>query len=102
MSVKGEFGIGDKVLVLLPIPGSPLQAKFSGPYVVQEKLSETDYVVGTPDRRRKSRVCHINMMKPYFSLVCDSSDAPSSPAVVAVSAATSMPPSEYFPECDGF
>ena len=29
------FNIGDKVLVLLPIPGAPLRAKFCGPYIIQ-------------------------------------------------------------------
>lgn len=56
---------GDQVLVLLPIPGSALSARFSGPYLVEKKLSDTDYVVKTPDRRRQSRVCHINMLKLY-------------------------------------
>ncbi len=44
-----------------------LQAKFSGPYVVDRKLSDTDYIVGTPDRQRKTRVCHINMLKRYVA-----------------------------------
>ncbi|XP_039460221.1 uncharacterized protein LOC120435199 [Oreochromis aureus] len=45
--------------------GKAQEAKFSGPYVVERKLSETDYVVLTPDRKKKSRVCHINMLKEY-------------------------------------
>uniref|UniRef100_A0A3B1K8B9 Gypsy retrotransposon integrase-like protein 1 n=1 Tax=Astyanax mexicanus TaxID=7994 RepID=A0A3B1K8B9_ASTMX len=64
-TVPRQFQPGDKVLVLLPLLGSSLSAKFSGPYVIQQKLSETDYVVKTPDRNRKSRVCHINMLKSY-------------------------------------
>ncbi len=66
-AVQRSFQPGESVLVLLPIPGSALQAKFSGPYVIEQKLSETDYVVGTPDRRRKRRVCHVNMLKPYVA-----------------------------------
>lgn len=66
-SVSRCFQKGDKVLVLLPISGSALQARFYGPYVVESKLSETDYVVRTPDRRRKTRVCHINMLKSYMT-----------------------------------
>ncbi len=65
-SVKRIFQPGDLVLVLLPVPGSALQAKFDGPYAVEKKLSETDYVISTPDRRRKSRVCHLNMLKGYI------------------------------------
>lgn len=67
-SVKRSFDPGDLVLALLPIPGPVLQARFSGPSVVEKKLSETDYVIGTPDRRRKSRVCHANMLKLCCSI----------------------------------
>jgi hypothetical protein len=45
-------------LVLLPIPGSPLLAHLSGPYLVEKKLCDTNYVIKTPDGRRSSRVCH--------------------------------------------
>lgn len=65
-SVARMFQSGDRVLVFLPVVGSPLRAKFSGPYVIERKLSETDYVVLTPDRKKKSRVCHINMLKEYI------------------------------------
>lgn len=64
-AVPRSFNASDQVLVLLPTLGSALSARFSGPYVLQKKLSETDYVVCTPDRKRKSRVCHINMLKAY-------------------------------------
>uniref|UniRef100_A0A669CU45 Gypsy retrotransposon integrase-like protein 1 n=1 Tax=Oreochromis niloticus TaxID=8128 RepID=A0A669CU45_ORENI len=66
-AVQRKFEVGDKVLTLLSVPGSSFQAKFSGPYTVQAKLSDTDYVIDTPERRKKCRVCHINMMKPYFA-----------------------------------
>ena len=32
-----EFGPGDKVLVLFPIPGHPLQARYHGPYTIEPK-----------------------------------------------------------------
>ncbi len=66
-AVSRSFEKGDQVLVLLPLPGSALQAKFSGPYVVDRKLSDTDYIICTPDRQRKTRVCHINMLKRYVA-----------------------------------
>lgn len=50
-NVARVFEPGNHVLVLLPIPGSGLQTRFSGPYVVEGKLSDTDYVVHTPDRK---------------------------------------------------
>ncbi|XP_041484226.1 uncharacterized protein LOC121430866 [Lytechinus variegatus] len=61
-----SFSPGDKVLVLLPIPGEPLKARFSGPYVVIKQLNSVNYVVSTPDRRKCRRVCHINMLKRYY------------------------------------
>ena len=58
---------GDQVLVLLPVTGSSLSANFSGPYLIEKKISETDYVLQTPDRQRQSRVCHINMLEAYHT-----------------------------------
>ncbi|KAJ8035392.1 hypothetical protein HOLleu_22614 [Holothuria leucospilota] len=57
---------GDKVLVFLPVSGQPLQARFQGPYVIERKVSDTDYVILTPDKCKSKRVCHINMMKRYY------------------------------------
>uniref|UniRef100_H3C3V9 ribonuclease H n=1 Tax=Tetraodon nigroviridis TaxID=99883 RepID=H3C3V9_TETNG len=31
---------------------------------LRRSVDETDYVISTPDRRRKSCVCHVNMLKP--------------------------------------
>ena len=59
------FEPGDRVLVLFPVVGNPLQAKYSGPYKVVKKISDTNYMVKTPDRRKETQVCHINMLKAY-------------------------------------
>ena len=64
-TVARSFDPGDKVLALLPVIGSALSSRFSGPHVILKKISDTNYVIGTPDRRRKSRVCHVNMLKPF-------------------------------------
>lgn len=48
------------------------QAKFTGPYVVKKKVSDTNYIIDTPDRRRRSRVCHVNMLKKYVTTQCKS------------------------------
>lgn len=61
-----EFREGDKVLVLLPVQGSSLSARYTSPHVVERKLSDTIYVVRTPERRRSSRLCHVNMLKEYY------------------------------------
>jgi len=59
-----SFKSGDKVLVLLLIPGNTLQARHSGPYCVKEKFSDAN---GTPDRCWQQRLCHINMLKQYHN-----------------------------------
>ena len=56
---------GDKVLALLPIPGRPLQAKYFDPYTVEKKVSDLNYIITTPDRRKHKQLCHINMLKEY-------------------------------------
>ncbi len=60
-----SFNPGDQVLVLFPVRENPLQAKFSGPYTVRSKVSDVNYVIDTPGRRKKTQLCHINMLKPY-------------------------------------
>lgn len=61
-----QFKPGDKILVFLPIPCSSFQARYSGPCIIEKKVSDRDYIVATPDRARHSRLCHINMIKPYY------------------------------------
>ena len=60
-----QFNLGEKVLALLPIPYQPLQARYSGPYMITKKVSEVDYIIDTPDRRKSQRLCHINMLEAY-------------------------------------
>ena len=50
---------------LFPVVGNPLQAKYSGPYKVVKKISDTNYLVRTPCRRKETQVCHNNMLKAY-------------------------------------
>jgi len=59
------FRPGDKILVLMPMPGKPLHAKYHGPYTVEQQLGPVDYVICTPDRRKTKMVCHVNLLKPY-------------------------------------
>ena len=60
-----SFKSGDKVLALLPIPSRPLQARFFGPYTVEKKASDLNYIIITPDRRKQKQLCHINMLNKY-------------------------------------
>ena len=41
----------DRVLVLFPVVDKHLQAKYSGPYKMVKKISDTNYLVRTPGRR---------------------------------------------------
>ncbi|XP_065917657.1 uncharacterized protein [Dysidea avara] len=75
------FDVGDKVLVLLPIVGNPLQARYHGPYTVERRVNDVDYVVSTPDRRKERQLCHINVLKEYHTK--DDSSASKSVAPVA-------------------
>ena len=56
---------GDRVLLLLPVPGS-LTPKFKGLYSVLSREGDLDYIVATPDRRKAEQRVHINMMKPFY------------------------------------
>lgn len=94
------FHPGERVLVLLPVLGSALQAKFCGPYVVDRKLSETDYVIKTPDHKKKTRVCHINMLTKYVSGDNQNGAASALPAIIPVSA-VSIPQAPYVLQNDG-
>lgn len=60
-----NFKVGDKVLVYLPNQKNSLKNKFAGPYEVLQKIGEVNYVICTPDRRKLTRVVHINLIKPY-------------------------------------
>ena len=58
------------------------------------KLCETDFVVATPDRKHKTLVCHVNMLKPYVTR-SDVGD------VRSVATFTSVTPPLYSPESNG-
>lgn len=77
----------DQVLVLLPTPGSILQAKFASPYLIERRLNETNYVVATPDRKSKSCVCHVNRLKAYVNRTSSESNAKQTSSPLARTAA---------------
>ena len=43
------FKPDDKVLVLLPVQGNTLQARYHGPYKVLNRVGDLDYVIETLD-----------------------------------------------------
>ena len=36
-------------------------------YIVKEKVSDLNYIVSTPDRRKNNQLCHINLLKSYVN-----------------------------------
>nr|XP_055071458.1 uncharacterized protein LOC129451930 [Misgurnus anguillicaudatus] len=77
------FAPGDKVLVLLPSSGSPFCARFTGPYKVLRKMTDQNYQIETPDRRKAKQCFHVNLLKPYHSRHSESQ--PVSPVVTVSS-----------------
>ena len=59
--IDRKFKPGHKVLALLPIPGRPLQARYFGPYTIDKKTSDLNYIINTPGRRKNKQMCHVNM-----------------------------------------
>ena len=62
---------GDRVLALLPIPGKPLQARYYGPYTVDKKISDVNYIVNIPGRRKQKHKITLSFadrkdMKKFF------------------------------------
>lgn len=64
-AVERNFQPGQKVLALFPVLGNLLNSRFFGPYVIQKKLTVLNYEEVTPDRGKKTQLCHVNMLKPY-------------------------------------
>lgn len=91
-----KFRPGEKVLVLLPERKDVFSAKFAGPYRIEKKLSDVNYVVATPDRRKKRRVCHVNMIKAYH----ERQEEKSAEAISVASATTVIESVEPVSDCE--
>lgn len=63
-----DFKEGDKVLAYIPVHGSSLSTKYHGPYTIKSKVSDLNYIIYTPDRRKATQLVHVNLLKPYKSL----------------------------------
>lgn len=64
-TVERSLSVGDKVLILLTLPGHRLKARFHGLYKVVRKASDLNDV-RTPDRRKSTQIYHINILKLYY------------------------------------
>ena len=61
-----EFGVGDKVIVLLPTSTQKLRAQWQGPYTIIRKLGEANYIVDMRDKEKRYRTFHVNMLKRWY------------------------------------
>ncbi|KAL2089275.1 hypothetical protein ACEWY4_013963 [Coilia grayii] len=64
-AVVRSFSVGEKVLALMPLRGDKLSTRFCGPYSIVKQVGEHNYVLNTPDRRRSTQLCHVNLLKKY-------------------------------------
>lgn len=60
-----KFEIGDQVLVLTPVLSGKLEAQWTGPYLVTEKLSPVTYGIDMHDRQKRVRT--VTMMRKWKS-----------------------------------
>ena len=76
------FDVDAKVLVLLPIVGNPLQARYYGPFTIERHVNDVGYVMITPDRRKQRQLYHVNMLKEYHAEDGSSDDTSITPVAL--------------------
>ena len=54
---------GEEVLVLLPTSSNKLLAQWQGPYCVVCKVGKVSYEIDMPNKRKRRKVFHVNMLK---------------------------------------
>ena len=64
-----------------------MQARYYGPYTVDKKISDVNYIVNTPGRCKQKHLCHVNMLKQYIDR--DSS------SVTPISVVSSVPQEQF-------
>ncbi|XP_075726265.1 uncharacterized protein LOC142767909 [Rhipicephalus microplus] len=60
-----QFEAGDQVMRLKPSPKNKLNVQWEGPVEVVKRLSETNYLVTMPRRRKTQQIYHSNLLKQY-------------------------------------
>lgn len=60
-----EFLPGEKVLLLVPSSDTKLLARWQGPYEIKRRLGKVDYEIETPDKRDKTKIFHVNLLKRW-------------------------------------
>ncbi|GBN02874.1 hypothetical protein AVEN_153230-1 [Araneus ventricosus] len=64
-AVKREFGVGELVLVLTTSKPNKMAVQWTGPGVIENKLSETNYIVRMEGKKDKTQIYNVNLLKPY-------------------------------------
>ena len=64
-TIEQNIKPSQKVLALLPGLGDTLSSRCFGPYVIEKKLNDLNYIIVTPDRCKQTLLCHASMLKPY-------------------------------------
>ena len=54
---------GEEVLVLLPTSSNKSLAHWQGPYYVIRKVGRVSYEIDMPNKRKRRKVFHVNMLK---------------------------------------
>ena len=57
--------VGQRALVLLPSSNKKLHAAWQGPYVIKRKIGDVNYEVEMHDKKKRQRIFHIDMLKPW-------------------------------------
>ena len=63
----------------MAVTNSPFQAKFTDPHKVLKHVTEQNYIIATPERRRTTLLCHVNLLELYY---CRASGSPNQPSPV--------------------
>ena len=63
-----ELQPDEEVLVLLPSSSNKLLAQWQGPYCILRSVGKVNYEVLMPDKRKRKKVFHVDMLKKWFPL----------------------------------
>ena len=63
---ESELEPGEEVLVLLPTSSNKLFAHWQGLYCVIRKMGKVNYEINMPNKRKRRKVFHVNMLKKWY------------------------------------
>lgn len=62
-AISRTFEVGDQVLALLSATSGKLASQWQGPYSVIAQISPVTYQIDMPERHKRHRTFHVNMLK---------------------------------------